>query len=216
MVSCSIISSGAGEGMYAANHARRPPSASSRVVVGLLGRCFIEKRANWFTGAGERSSCGLTRVCVTRAITGLFMHGERVRYAVLSGTCSQLHLVITHGVIKWNRRNFVTGEFRARRIKPTCGPLPWVSTRSHPVQPYQRYAARFPSLQHIDRETIALLVLNERIAANRDDSQCLTMMVLLCDDLRQCTYSGDKQAIGAVVIPAPICPTPACLGRYPY
>ncbi|CAD5556340.1 Uncharacterised protein [Klebsiella pneumoniae] len=26
-------------------------------------------------------------------------------------------LCITHGVIKWNRRNFVTGEFRAAQNK---------------------------------------------------------------------------------------------------
>ncbi len=216
MVSCSIISMVQERELYAANHARRPPSASAELLLALLGRCFIEKRANRLLGLAKASSCGLTRVCVTRAIPVCLCHGERVRYAALSGTCANCTLCITHGVIKWNRRNFVLASSERRRIKPTCGPLPWVTPGPIRLQPYQRYAARFPSLNILIGNTIALLVLNERIAANATTASGLTMMVLLCDDLRQSRTAATKQAIGAVVIPAPICRPPLVCGRYPY
>lgn len=128
----------------AANHARRPPSASSRVVVGVVGPFFIEKRANRFTGGWRKHRhVELTRVCVTRAIAGLFM--PRRAGSLCSAFLEHVAnctLCITHGVIKWNRRNFVhTGEFR--RLNKACRPAPWVSTQvPSENKPYQRYAAR--------------------------------------------------------------------------
>ena len=101
-------------------------------------------------------------------------------------------------------------------MKPTCGPLPCVSTTFQPAAIMSRRAPRSRRRRRTGRR--ATCAARRRISALPPTAttsacalgQCSTSAVRT----RPCAPAPSpprvKHAIGALVTPAPICPTPAC------
>ena len=103
-----------------------------------------------------------------------------------------------------------------RRMKPTCGPLPCVTTTFQPASIMS--AMSLGELAHLVvlvEDRLVLAIADQRVAADRDDGESVASSLPLSARSASAATAWVKHASGARVMPAPIWPTPASVCAMP-